>query len=172
MKKFVLIVLSMLLCFSLAGCIVVDTPTKGSGSGESSTPAKTETTFGLNETAVFKNLQFTALEFEESEGENFFVPDEGNVFIGIKFEIKNISNKEQSVSTILLFEGYADDVKCSYSISAACAFSEGSLDGTIAPGKKLVGWYALEVPKNWQEIELEIASDWLSNNKATFIFEK
>ena len=72
----------------------------------------------------------------------------------------------------MMFEGYADNVKCEYSFTATCAFSEGTLDGTIAPGKKLIGWYALEVPQNWQELELDVKANWLSNNVANFIFEK
>ena len=77
-----------------------------------------------------------------------------------------------ALSTLLLFEGYVDDIKCEYSISAACAFDEGTLDGTLAAGKKLVGWYALEVPKNWKTLELHVLSNWLSNNAAKFVFEK
>ena len=73
---------------------------------------------------------------------------------------------------MLLFEGYADDVKCDYSLSAACVFDEGTLDGELAPGKKLVGWYALEVPENWNTIELNVQSDWLSDSSAKFVFNK
>ena len=142
----------------------------------SSQPAKVEETkkdeFGLNETAVFQDLKFTATEIKESEGEEFFTPEEGNVFVGVNFVIENVSDEEQSVSSLLLFEGYADDVKLSYSLSAACVFDDGTLDGTIAPGKKLVGWYAVEVPENWATLELHIKADIFSSKTAKFIFNK
>ena len=128
--------------------------------------------FGLNETAVFDTLKFTATKIEESEGEEFFTPEEGNVFVGVNFVIENTSDEEQSVSSLLLFEGYVDDVKADYSISASCVFDEGTLDGTIAPGKKLVGWYALEVPENWTALEIHVKADIFSGNTAKFIFNK
>ena len=171
MKKLLAVVLTVVLCFSLVGCLGEEGPSK-----ETNKPAEhqkaEDLVFGLNETAVFEELKFTATEIKESNGDAFFTPESGNIFVGINFTVENISDEEQSVSTILLFEGYADDVKCDYSFSASCAFSDGSLDGTIAPGKKLVGWYALEVPKDWSNIELNVQSDWLSNNSAKFVFEK
>lgn len=142
----------------------------------SSQPAKVEETkkdeFALNETAVFQDLKFTATEIKETEGEGFFVPEEGNVFVGVNFVIENVSDEEQAISSLLLFEGYADDVKLSYSLNAACAFGDGTLDGTIASGKKLVGWYAMEVPENWETIELHIKADLFSSKTAKFIFNK
>lgn len=171
MKKFLAVILVLSLCLSFSACMIEDIPTKEQADGQLETVNKEEK-FGLNETAAFKELKFTATEFRESDGTDFFVPEEGNVFVGAKFTIENISNEEQAVSTLLLFEGYVDDVKCDYSFSAACVFDEGTLDGTIAPGKKLVGWCALEVPENWSNIELQVQSNWLSNNSAKFVFTK
>ncbi len=171
MKKLFLMVMTVVLCCSFAACVPEDVPTKEQAEVQSEAEEKDET-FGLNESAVFKDLKFTATEIEESNGEDFFEPKEGNVFIGIKFTIENISDEEQAVSTLLLFEGYVDEVKCEYSINAACVFDEGTLDGTVAPGRKLVGWYALEVPENWTEIELSVQTNWLSGNSAKFVFTK
>ena len=173
MKKFLCVILGLLMLCAFSACATEDPPIKETN--QSQTQQTTETkdeTFGLNETAAFTDLKFTATEIKESDGEGFFTPEEGNVFVGVKFTIENISDEEQSVSSMLLFNAYADDVKCSYSISAGSAFSEGTLDGSIAPGKKLIGWYAVEVPGNWSSIELEVQSSWLSNDSATFVFTK
>ncbi len=174
MKRILLFFLLATLCFSLVSCTLDEAPTKERTEADTEqTVAESKVeTFGLNDTAAFKNLKFTAMTIEENTGEDFFQPEVGNVFVGIKFTIENISNENQNVSTLMLFEGYCDDIKCSYSISAACVFDEGTLDGEIAPGKKLVGWYALEVPENWASIELDVASDRLSNKSARFVFEK
>ena len=170
MKKIFAILLVLVMAFSFTACFE-ETPKKEETSVTEST-VKKEETFGLNETAVFDDLKFTATELKVSHGESFFTPESGNVFVGIKFTIENISDEEQAVSSILLFEGYVDDIKCDYSFNAACAFSDGTIDGTIAPGKKLVGWYALEVPENYQTIELQVLSNWLANNPAKFVFTK
>ncbi len=173
MKKLLALVLCVVLCLSFVGC-AQSGPTKEIADDNSATEntERAETVFGLNETAVFDTLKVTALEMKETNGEEFFEPEAGNKFVGVKFEVENISEEEQTISTLLLFEGYVDDVKCEYSFNAACAFSDGTLDGDIAPGKKLVGWYALEVPTGWQEIELDVQSNWLSDSEAKFIFEK
>lgn len=171
MRKIFAILLVLIMAFSFTACIEEDSPKKEQAEASESASNKEEI-FGLNETAVFDDLKFTATEFTESHGEDFFTPESGNVFVGVKFTIENISDEEQTVSSILLFEGYVDDVKCDYSFSASCAFDEGTIDGSIAPSKKLVGWYALEVPENYSTIELQVLSDWLSNNSAKFVFKK
>ena len=129
-------------------------------------------TFGLNETAVFENLKFTAIEIKEYDGTKHVKPQSGKTFVGIKFIIENISNEEQYVSSLMLFTAYADDIKCDFSLNANVAFDEGTLDGEIAAGKKLMGWYALEVPENWSKIDLEVKSEWLSGSSAMFVFSK
>ena len=171
MKKIFLLLLCVALCFSFVGCVEDDVPEKEVYTPQSSVE-KSEEIFGLNESAVFDALKFTAIEIKQSDGKDFFTPEAGNVFVGVKFQIENISDEEKAVSTILLFDGYTDDIKCDYSINASCVFDEGTLDGTIAPGKKLVGWYAVEVPASWRSLELQVQSNWLSNNKAKFVFEK
>ena len=171
MKRILSMLLAVVLSFSFAACVADDSPTKEQGEAAQTQNVKEET-FGLNDTAVFSDMKFTATEVKESYGDEFFTPENGNVFVGVKFTVENISDEDVVVSSLLLFEGYADDVKCEYSFAAACAFDEGTLDGDIAPGKKLVGWYALEVPENWSSIELDVQSNWLSDNSAKFIFTK
>ena len=170
MRKIFAILLVLIMAISFSACLE-DTPSKEEA-GVTESASKKEEVFELGETAVFDDLKFTATELKVSHGENFFTPESGNVFVGVKFTIENISEEEQSVSSILLFEGYVDDVKCDYSLSAACDFNDGTIDGTIAPGKKLIGWYALEVPENYQTIELQVLSNWLANNPAKFVFTK
>lgn len=171
MKRVMLLLLGLVLCISMTACEMEDEPVK-EADGTPPQETNVETTYGLNETAVFDDLKFTANEMKESDGDLFYEPESGNVFVGVKFTIENISNEKQSVSSVLLFDAYADDVKCEYSFSASCAFSEGQLDGDIAPGKKLVGWYAVEVPEKWKQLELNVQSSWLASNSAAFIFSK
>lgn len=170
MKKIFIFGTLLMLCLMFSSCEIMESPIKETVSSQASSH-KSEEIFGINETAVFSNLKITATEIKETSSKDFFVPEDGNVFVGVKFTIENISDEEQAVSTLLLFEGYVDDVKCEYSLSASCAFDEGTLDGSIAPGKKLVGWYALEVPKNWENIELNVQPSWLSNSSAKFVFK-
>lgn len=172
MKKFLSLILAVIVVLSLVACS--DAPKKEAyqpGDTTESVAPKDET-FGINEVAVFEDMRIVATEITESKGNDFFNPKKGKTFVGVHFEIENTSDEEQSISSLLMFDGYVDDVKCDYSFNAACAFDEGTLDGSILPGKKLVGWYALEVPQNWKSIELMVKSNWLSNTNAVFKFDK
>ena len=172
MRKILSLLLAMVVVLSLVACS--DAPKKETYQPEATTQAATpkDETFGINEVAVFEDMKIVATEITESKGDDFFNPEKGKIFVGVHFEIENTSDEEQSISSLLMFDGYVDDVKCDYSFTAACAFDEGTLDGTILPGKKLVGWYALEVPENWKSIELMVKSNWLSNTNAVFKFDK
>ncbi len=172
MKKFLSILMILAICLTLGACSYESEPKKETSTETSSQETVKDDVFKLNDVAVFEDLKFSATEIKETAGESFFEADEGNIFVGVKFAVENISKEEQNISSILLFEAYADDVKCDYSFTATAAFDGGTLDGSIAPGKKMVGWYAVEIPKNWKTLELEVQGSWLSNNSATFVFEK
>lgn len=177
MKKILSLILSLGIFISVTACSSDYAPTKETNSVTSPTvtvtpsPIIKNTTFNIGDTAVFKDLKISAIRFEESYGDDFFYPDYGNIYLGINFEIENISNTTQTISSILFFDAYVDDVKCEYSFMAESAFG-GTLDGELSPGKKLIGYYAVEVPEEWQKLELEFSSDFLSDNKAKFVINK
>lgn len=133
-----------------------------------------EASFTVGDTVALRDLTITANSMEESNGKDYFVPKDGNVFVGVNLTIENTSDKDQALSTLLLFSAYIDGVKCEYSVTANCAFSDGTLDGTLSPGKKMVGYYAVEVPENWSELELQVSPTFLSSTKssAVFVFKK
>lgn len=176
MRRLLEVLLVFCIAFSTAACTGDSTqPQKESGDtnvSDNTMSKDANEVFGLNDTAVFKNLKVTATKLEESNGSDFFDAESGKVFVGVNFEIENVSDETQNISSLLLFDAYADDVKCDYSMSANIVFGDGTLDGELSPGKKLIGWYAVEVPENWQQIELEVKSSWLSGSKARFVFDK
>ena len=174
MKKLLTILFALCISLSISACSS-KLPEKKAATDTVSNVASQKSedqTFSINDTAVFKTLKVTATKLEESNGKDFFEPESGNVFVGVNFEIENISDEAQNISSLLLFDAYVDDVKCDYSLSANVAFGDGTLDGEISPGKKLVGWYAVEIPQEWKQLELEVKSDWLSDSKAKFVFTK
>lgn len=171
MKRIMSCLLAVMMLMSLTACDLDSAPVKEPGTSQSVSGGEEET-FALNDTAVFKTLKFTATEMKETAGDTYFTPASGNVFVGVKFTIENVSDAEQTVSSLMMFEAYTDDVKSQYSFSAVCAFGSETLDGNIAPGKKLEGWYAIEVPENWEIIELSVHPDVMGNSTATFVFNK
>lgn len=128
--------------------------------------------FNIGETASFNDLKITADRIEYPTEDSLFKPDDGNVYLGVHFTIENISDKDIAISSMLLFTAYLDNIKTSLSITASAAFSEGTIDGTVAPGKKLSGYYAVEASEAWEKLEIHFAADLLTStkNKAIFTF--
>ena len=175
-KRLSTIILVMaILCFSvLAVASGSDEPKKetgGNGGSSSSTSKKAkDEKYSVGETAAFKNIKVTADEIIINAGSEYLEPEEGKKFVAVKFTIENISDEDQSMSSILLFDGYADDVKCDYSFSANMGL-EGTLDGDVSPGKKLIGYYGVEVSKDAKVLDLEVKASWLDSGKAVFSFD-
>lgn len=172
MKKFLSLVLLVVLMVCMTACGEGVEKEVTDSNGETTTIQ--DTTFGLNETAVFDNLKITATDLKESNGVEYFEASEGNVYVGVKFEIENISDEDQSISSIMMFSSYVDDTASDYSISALMAFDENgnTLDGTLAPGKKMSGYYAVETSKDWETLEIVVKPDMIDDTKASFIFNK
>jgi len=168
--------IAIIICF-LALAVAssgTDEPTKetGANGGASETGNTENSNYSLNDTASFKNIKVTANKIEKSNGSQYLEPGDDNTFVGVHFTIENTSDKEQTISSILLFEAYVDDVKADHSFSGLMAFSnDGSLDGQLSPGKKMEGWYAVEAPENASKLELEVKSSWLGSGKAVFEFD-
>ncbi len=172
MKKISALLLSIIVAVSVCGCSIPNdsVPKKETGNSSNTQAAKKEEkNFGLNDTAVFDAIKVTATDIKQSKGDEIFTCEEGKIFVGVKFTIENISEETQHISSLLLFDAYEDGVKLEYSFSASTCF-DGTLDGEITPGKKLVGYYGVEVSKDWKELELQVKSSWLSDNRAAFIF--
>jgi len=131
-----------------------------------------EDTFGLNETAAFETLKMTALEMKESQGDEYIKADEGKVFVGVKFRIENISDSDEVISSILLFNAYVDGTKVDVNLMPPGDLSDGTLDGTLAAGKSMEGYYVVQAGSEWSEIQLDVQSSWLSNTKAEFVITK
>lgn len=169
--KIALIVIGVLVVIGIIGALFgggddkVKDATK-SKSGKSSNNEKTE--FKVGETADYKGVQVSVLNYEESTGNEFGTPADGKVFVFVNMEITNNTDDEISVSSMVSFESYAGDYKLDYSSEALMAASvedKQQLDGSISPGKKLQGYLGLEVPSDWQTIEVYYKDNiWLDSN--------
>ena len=163
MKKILCLILVVVLGSSFSGCSMLK---KAVESIATPAPAEPIVIEGTNKTAELENLKITATEIETNAGNPYFIK-EGIVFVGVKFEVINTSDSNQYFSTSLV-EAYCDDVKTSYTFSSDFDMFES---GDIAPGKKRVGYYPMEVPSDWEKIEIFIKEDILSSATVTFVFE-
>ncbi|MBC8546109.1 DUF4352 domain-containing protein [Clostridiaceae bacterium NSJ-31] len=134
---------------------------------------KEDGVYGLNEPAEFLGIKATMVNVSESFGTDFIHPGDGNVFVTVEFEIENNSAKEINVSSIMSFDAYCDDYAANISL---VSFAEDgglkSLDGTIAPGKKMSGVLGYEVPKDMERLEINYQPSQFHSGKIKFVYEK
>ena len=113
MKKLSLVLFCVLLSLSFAAC----NNDKHSLNQDNVSSLKQQEIkyFNLGETAELKDLRFTAVKYEESNGDEYRQPKDNNVFVGVEFVVENISQDEQFVYNDEMFECYIDDFKSGYS---------------------------------------------------------
>lgn len=133
--------------------------------------------YTIGEKAEYKGFEMTMLGYTESEGGSWGEPQDGNIFLFPEFEIYNGTKDEVTISTLMgSFEVYCDDYKMESSTSAmtySSAEKMKDIGGSVAPGKKNKGIYnTLEVPKDWEKIEILYFDNMFKDATFTFVIEK
>lgn len=127
--------------------------------------------FKLGETVETSKVKATITDMSKSDGSEFNTPGEGKEFVLIDVTIENISDdQELNISSILSFKAYVDDVTLNENLSAQIE-ADNTMDGTIAPGKKMTGTLGYEVPKDWKEIEIHFEPNVWKDVKIKWIVE-
>lgn len=127
----------------------------------------------VGDSTELKDVIVTFNSVTESEGSDFNMPTDGNVFVLAEFTIENNSDKEISMSTVLSFDAYQDGFATSLSLQALLEKGNSEqLDGSIAPGKKMKGVVGYEIPKDYSELEINVQLNVWSSKKLTFVYSK
>lgn len=171
-KKYLVFVAVAVLAFNIVGCSDI-TQNGDKKQEENAETQKTE--FGVGETAEKDGVKVTLADVIKSKGDNMFAtPDDGNVYEVCIFEIVNNSDEDVSISSLMCFEAYCDDTSIDQDIMGAQAPEAEkykTLDGDIAPGKKMKGAIVYQVPKKWNKIEINVQLDLLEDDEMKFIVE-
>lgn len=133
-----------------------------------------KSTFTVGETADFNGIQIKLSSSVISCGDAAFVkPDNGNLYLGMIFDINNDSSTDINISSIVCFEAYCDD----YSINSDILGYQApewdglnQLDGSVASGKKMNGIIVYQVPEDFKEFEIRVKPSFWSGKEATFKF--
>ncbi|MCL2797583.1 MAG: InlB B-repeat-containing protein [Firmicutes bacterium] len=164
MKKkclaYVLIILTLTAgAFIMAAC---------DGGDADENPVKTS--YGKNETASVESIEIKFTVVKTSSGDGFFMaPDEGNIFVGVQFSVKNNQADEYALSSIFCFSAKMNGADLDYAWFGVGLFGN-SLDGTIAAGQTLTGWYAVELTENWSgELSINFRPELLSSASVDFV---
>lgn len=162
-------IVKKLIAYSLTAALCAGAFTGCGEKGESTSEKSGNTIYGIGDTAEGDGVKVTFESITTGAGSGFLKPDAGNIFVYASFEIENVSDEDVAVSSLMCFDSYFDDTACSESLTAISG-KEGlsSLDGTIAPGKKLSGAISYEVPENWKEFEVHMDIDLTKSDKLVF----
>lgn len=125
-------------------------------SGQAGEQQGSETqTFKVGDTIKLGDFNYTVHGIREVKGNELFKPESGKKWVAVEVTIENKSSEPQAVSSLLGFtlqdsEGY------NYNVALLPVDLKGSLDGEIAPGRKMRGEVAFEIPKEAKGLELVI----------------
>ena len=152
MKKFASIAIASLLALTLTAC-VPGLPMSGSNSDEKKTETTTKV-LTLGSTGETEDGVTATLVSLKKAGKKGFSTPENEYFLLAEFEIVNNSEDDVAISSAMCFSlvsegGKTYDMNYFYEV-------ESGLDGTIKPGRKLVGQVAFDVnPENLYYLTFE-----------------
>lgn len=168
MKKIIKCVIILVLCLILVGC------------GEKNLSNDSAIiNYNFNETAQFDNFTITALEIVQMEifEDDVLKPKKGNVFVSVRFCIENISDEQVIISSLGMFKSYADGNEVEMSVTGSTEFTsrfyeETAIDCVMNSGDKKTGWYTVEIPEDWQELNIFVKSSVFSDDYVKFTYAK
>lgn len=99
--------------------------------------------FVVGDTVKFDDLHITLHGVTEVEGAEFFTPS-NDKYLLVDLIIENVGAESEHISTLMQME-LMDADSYSYDI-ALYPDAKGSLDGEVAPGRKMRGEVAFDVP--------------------------
>lgn len=175
-------IISGILVLALLGAIVSalgnDEPKKVAGNDKAtSTSSNTDNKstekktaepkiFNVGDVVQLKDLKITVNKVYGVKGNDFAKPKEGNEFLAIDCTVENISDKDQVVSSMMMFKVVDKDGRaCEYSLMGQTAANAGQMDGSISAGRKLTGVYVVEIPKGQTGLELEFDGSLFTGGK-------
>lgn len=168
-KKWWVWIIIVILLFGVGGAMGGDDSTPTSGGNNSSADNKAEeekTEFAVGETATFDDKSITVTEVQRNydTGNQFAQPESGKEFVIVTVNITNNSDTALDYNT---FEFKMQDSNGVQQNEAFTAISEGKLNsGSLAPGGKVTGKLAYEVPKDDTGLKLLYQNFSLFDNKA------
>lgn len=126
-----------------------------SESGGDGEPVDQES-YGVGETGTSSDFELTLHTVEDPmvPANEFDTPSEGNRYVAVEIEAKNLSNERQTLSTLIGAE-VMDSENRPYDIALA-GVDRPQLDGEVQPGQSRRGWMVFEVPADATGLTLRL----------------
>lgn len=175
-KKKLLIIAGIIAVVAIIGAAEAsDDNEKNIGDVESSTQSSAsfnDTIYaGLGQFVEGKDWKFSLLNAETytaiSDSSGFYTeePDSGKVYLVMFLEAENVSDKDNYFNPLYV-EAYADGYSVSTELLINKPDNAEAIAGDVAAGKKIKGYIAWQVDKDWSEFEMTYNSGTWTNEKA------
>lgn len=129
--------------------------------------------FTVGDSTEYRDIKVSLINITESNGIEYIKPDDGKVYVIAEFEFSNNSDTDLTLSSLMCFNAYQDGYTINSNLSALMVDDKyNSLDGTIAPGKKLRGYIGYEVPEDYSKLEIDVKLNVWSDKNIHFIYSK
>ena len=143
-----------------------DSSAKTSSNNAVTDNVATNNRFNVGGVATAENLKITFLSAERYVSDNQFIqPKESYEYWKFEFIFENISDKDQSISSMVNWECFADNVK----VDQKWLDNDYGLNATLSLGRQAQGAVYFEVPQDAQKIELEYDINFWKNDKIVFV---
>ena len=148
---------------------VSDNADKTSNDGAETETQQTEeksNIFQVGDVVETNNFRITYISAGEYKSDNEYLqPKDGYVYWKFEFKFENISDTDQTVSSIMDWECYADNSK----VDQTYIGDDNGLDATLSSGRETQGTIYFEVPADTQNIELEYDINYWQSDKIIFV---
>lgn len=122
--------------------------------------------FQVGDVVETNNFRITYVSAGEYTGDNEFLqPKDGYVYWQFEFKFENISDTDQTVSSLIDWECYADNSK----VDQTYIGDDNGLDATLSAGRETQGTIYFEVPADAQNVELEYDINYWQSDKIVFV---
>lgn len=122
--------------------------------------------FNVGDIVETDNLKITFVSAGQYQEENEFLqPKDGYEYWKFEFKFENVSDSDQSVSSMMDWECYADNSK----VDQAWIGDDNGLDATLSSGRTTQGAIFFEVPTDAEKIELEYDINFWQSDKIVFV---
>lgn len=138
-----------------------NTVTQSQSESETETPSLIEA--GTSVTVDGLEISYISCDPDYRDYDEYFGPQDGNKVIRAEFEFKNVSDTDCSLSN---FDCYADGAKCT-DFYYADDYASPTLE-TISPNRTFKAVVYYEVPENAQNIEMEMETNFWTDDKVIF----
>ena len=168
----VLIVLGVIIALSAFVSMMSGSKDKNSQKvGEAQGADSTETdeqsnVFKVGDVVETDNFRITFESASEYTPDNEYLQaKDGYTYWEFKFKFENVSKSDQTVSSMMDWECYADNSK----VDQTWIADDNGLDATLSAGREAEGAVYFEVPEDAESIELEYDINFWQSDKIVFV---